>query len=410
MKNLSYKFLSRLLIAATIFLFAACGGGGSGSPTTYTVGGNLGGLTSGTLTIALNKTQTLNLTKDGNFTFQGINAGSAYAVTIVTQPVGQTCGFINNPAGQNISANITNIILICSQNTYTISGTVTGLTNGQIINLVDNDNITHFALVSGNSFTMSGSYITGQKYSIGLSEFNFGENCSFKNENGRIINSNVTNVQVTCTAAPPPTTYNISGTISAPGILFDNNASIKLNTDFYPIKASIPLTTNKKTFSFSNIIPGSDYVITIQNNSNSYVCSVNNNIGTNVTGNITDVQVVCSPTGYTLSVDTSNAHLGPKDILVIEDENYYNGQVVAAYQAGQIPATAELKNITTNSSAVIANGGNYQVVAFAVSKEDSGIDPNTARICTFDGANYISGTNVKSNVTITNMDCSITNP
>ncbi len=86
LKNLS--LLSIILLWS--MLFAACHHG-SGRAIEYTVSGTVSGL-SGTLVLQNNGVDDLTLTADGAFTFAtALVDGSAYDVTVLTQPVGQIC-------------------------------------------------------------------------------------------------------------------------------------------------------------------------------------------------------------------------------------------------------------------------------------------------------------------------------
>src|SRR5882672_1243992 len=72
-----------------LLLLASCGGGGgsdSGGTALYSVGGSVSGL-SGALVLQINGGSGLNISTDGPFTFPvALANGSAYAVTVLTQP------------------------------------------------------------------------------------------------------------------------------------------------------------------------------------------------------------------------------------------------------------------------------------------------------------------------------------
>ena len=62
------------------------------------------------------------------FTFAtGIADRATYSVIVKTQPTGQTCT-VNNGTGTTSGANITNVSVTCSVNSYAVGGTVSGLT------------------------------------------------------------------------------------------------------------------------------------------------------------------------------------------------------------------------------------------------------------------------------------------
>jgi hypothetical protein len=83
-------------------------------PLTYTVGGSVTGLASGQSVALLNNAgNSTTVNSNTSFTFStAINSGGAYAVTVGTQPTGQTCT-VTNGSG-NVSANVTNVSVSCT--------------------------------------------------------------------------------------------------------------------------------------------------------------------------------------------------------------------------------------------------------------------------------------------------------
>ena len=81
----------------------------------YTVGGTVTGLNDGaTLVLQNNGGNNLSLTANGAFTFSNaVMSGTAYNVTVATQPTGQTCA-ISNGSGTIGSANVTNVVVSCT--------------------------------------------------------------------------------------------------------------------------------------------------------------------------------------------------------------------------------------------------------------------------------------------------------
>ena len=81
--------------------------------TTYTLGGNLSGLSSGSLVLQNNGGSNLSLSVNGPFAFNArFASGVAYSVTILTQPAGQTCS-VSNGSGTIGSADITSLTVQC---------------------------------------------------------------------------------------------------------------------------------------------------------------------------------------------------------------------------------------------------------------------------------------------------------
>jgi hypothetical protein len=85
-------------------------------PPAYTVGGSVTGLAAGQSVVLLNNAgNSTTVNSNTSFTFStAINSGGAYAVTVGTQPTGQTCT-VTNGSG-TVSANVTNVTLTCTDN------------------------------------------------------------------------------------------------------------------------------------------------------------------------------------------------------------------------------------------------------------------------------------------------------
>lgn len=108
------------------------------SPTTYSVGGTVSGLSTGTLVLQNNGTNSTSITVNGSFTFTTeLTSGSNYSVTVQTQPSGLVCT-ISNGSGTIASSNVTNVSVSCGSNvtsftspgsaTYTVPDGISSLT------------------------------------------------------------------------------------------------------------------------------------------------------------------------------------------------------------------------------------------------------------------------------------------
>jgi len=87
------------------------------SANAYTVGGNVSGL-SGTLVLQNNGADDQTLSSDGSFTFPTpVAQGSPYSVTILSDPMLQTCVVVNG-SGTMGEAQVTNVSVLCAPNAY----------------------------------------------------------------------------------------------------------------------------------------------------------------------------------------------------------------------------------------------------------------------------------------------------
>ena len=128
--------LWRIVVLSLLAGLTACSGGGGGSsptPTgTFTVGGSVSGLTGAGLVLRNNGGDNINISASGNFTFATpVTNGDTYNVSVLTQPTGQTCA-VSMGAGTVSGANVTNVAVVCTVNTYSLGGTAAGLTGSVV--------------------------------------------------------------------------------------------------------------------------------------------------------------------------------------------------------------------------------------------------------------------------------------
>jgi len=307
----------RLASIGALTTLAACGGGGSGSPTptTHTIGGTVSGL-SGTVVLADNGGNQLSLAADGAFTFAAaLKTGTAYAVTVATQPSGQTCS-VADGTGTVGASNVTNVAVTCTTNpaaTYTVGGTVAGLTGSVVLD----DNGGNALTVSANGkFTFTTPLDTGVAYAVTVTTQPNGETCTVTQGTGTIAAANVTDVAVTC-AANGAQTFTIGGTLAG----LNSGASIVLE-----INGGDALTVSANgTFTFSaGLATGTAYSITIPAQpSGQGVCSVANGQGTIGTADVTNVSVSCPPSvgAATAPITSSSASASALAALVLPSAN-----------------------------------------------------------------------------------------
>jgi hypothetical protein len=103
---------------ALVPVLAACGGGGSsgsGTDGTYALGGRVTGLGANKVLVLQNSlADDLTISADGTFAFATrLAQGTAYAVTVKTQPVGQVCA-LAGATGVMGTADVTNVDVVCS--------------------------------------------------------------------------------------------------------------------------------------------------------------------------------------------------------------------------------------------------------------------------------------------------------
>src|SRR6266702_3642526 len=121
---------------------------------TFSVGGTISGLIGTGLVLQDNGGDNLAVSANGTFTFStAIASGAAYSVTVLTQPTNpsQSCT-VTNGSGTVASTNVTNVAVSCATNTFTVGGTISGLSGTVVLRNNGGNDLT----VSANgTFTFS---------------------------------------------------------------------------------------------------------------------------------------------------------------------------------------------------------------------------------------------------------------
>lgn len=246
------------------------------SGTNFTVSGAVSGL-SGTLVLQNNAVDDLTISENGSFTFAtALASGSTYAVTVKTQPSGQTCT-IANPSGTISGANIENVAVTCATDTYTVGGSVTGLSGTVVLqnNATDDKTIT-----TNDTYTFATAIASGAAYAVTVKTQPAGQTCTIANPSGT-ISGNVTNVNVTCTT----NSYSLGGAVSGltGTVVIQNNGG-----DDETITENTPYTFA------TELLYNTAYAITVLTQPDGeQPCTVSNSSGT-ILADVTNANVLCA--------------------------------------------------------------------------------------------------------------------
>jgi hypothetical protein len=201
---------------------------------TYTIQGQIAGLTASGLVLTLANTSLTVSPSSGASTFSfptPLNYGTQYYVSVTTQPTGLTCA-ISGAGGQAGAASNPNILIVCGSG-YTVSGTVTGLpypVAGLV--LTDGPDVTTPGWLPGSGFTPASMPFTfpplptGTGYAVTVQTQPSGYTCTVGNGTGTIAAANVTNVTVTCglgawtSLSPMPTPRGFLSAVALNGQLY----------------------------------------------------------------------------------------------------------------------------------------------------------------------------------------------
>jgi large repetitive protein len=165
---------------------------------TYTAGGTVSGL-DGTGLVLTSNGADLAVNANGSFAFPAQADGTGYAVTVKTQPTAksQTCT-VTSGTGTIAGANVTSVEVACVTNTYTVGGTVSGLTASGLV--LTNNGGNDLAVASGaTSFTFTTSLASGSAYAVAVKTPPPEHVCAVSDGSGTVVNGDVSGVKVTCT-------------------------------------------------------------------------------------------------------------------------------------------------------------------------------------------------------------------
>jgi len=259
-------------LLALALLLASC------AKPTYTVGGTVSGLTGTGLVLQNNGGDNLAISASGVFTFStALKKNASYSVTVLAQPSGQTCTVANGTG--TASANVTNVAVTCVSNTFTLGGTVSGLSGPGLV--LQNNGGNNLPIAADGPFTFSNAVANGVTYSVTVNTQPSGQSCTVTNGTGT-ISANVTNVAVNCVTSSYTVGGSVSG-LSGAGLVLQNNGR-----DNLAISANGP-------FTFSTALAnGTTYTVAVLTQPSGQGCAVANGSGTIAGANVTNVAVSCA--------------------------------------------------------------------------------------------------------------------
>jgi hypothetical protein len=258
------------------------------------------GLT-GTLVMQDDKADNLTFNTNSTQTFATSYAsGSSYAVSVKTQPSGQTCTLGGNATG-TITSNIT-VTATCTTNVvnFNISVAVTGLTGTLVMQDDKNDNLT---FTTNNTQTFTTSYASGSPYTVSVKTQPPGQTCTLSGNASGTITSNIT---VTATCTTNVVNFNIS--VAVTGL----TGTLVMQDDK---NDNLTFTTNSTQTFATSYASGSTYTVSVKTQPSGQTCTLSSNASGTITGNTT-VTATCAASNPTISVTVT----GLSGTMVMQDD------------------------------------------------------------------------------------------
>lgn len=267
------------------------GGGQQQAGPKVTIGGSVAGLAGSGLVLQNNGADNLPVSANGSFNFKtAVDVGSAYNITVLSQPAGPSQGCaVANPAG-TATANVTNVTVTCSTGTFSVGGSVSGLAGSGLV--LRNNGSDDLSIASNGSFTFATELSSGSAFDVTVASppTRPSQNCTVTDGLGTIGGGDVRTVKISCAT----NSFAIRGTVTGlqgSGLVLRNNGGDDVGVQ------------SDGGFAFPTRIPsGSAFKVTVatQPSSPAQACSVQNDTGTVADGDVDNIVITCALRQFTL--------------------------------------------------------------------------------------------------------------
>lgn len=326
----------------------------TGATESFFVSGTVTGLTGAGLVLRNNGGDDLRISSAGTFDFPTLIAtGTAYNVTVATQPAGQSCT-VANGAGTMGDADVTNVTVTCATGAFSVGGTVNGLSSSGLV--LQKNGADDLAIASNGSFTFATAQASGTQYSVTIKTqpANPSQTCTVGGGTGTVASSNVRSVRVDCAT----NTFSIGGSVS--GLLGQKLTLSNSGGDTLEVQSD-------GAFRFAqNMASGGAYNVTVvtQPSDPTQACTVANGTGTVAGANVTNVAVSCTTSefmvgGRVRGLAGSGLVLrnnGADDLAVNSDGNFQFATAIPSGATYSVTVAAQPANPTQNCTLSNASG------------------------------------------------------
>ena len=256
------------------------------------VAGMITGL-SGTVVLQNNGGDNLVLTSNGSFAFPTtLASGATYAVTVQTQPTSpyQICA-VTLGTGTVTNAAITDVMVTCLTNKYTVGGTVLGLTGSNMV--LQNNGGDDLVLGPTGSFVFPTAIDSGTNFAVTIKTQPSGptQTCSVGGATGNVVNADVSTVTINCNT----NSYLVGGTVTGligSGLELQNNGAGDISL------------AGSGTFTFgAPVLSGAAYAVTVKTQPTNpwQTCTPTGGAGTVTNANVS-VPIACVSNPYAIKV------------------------------------------------------------------------------------------------------------
>ena len=226
----------------------------------------------------------LMITGDGQITFNTpMVAGENFSAAVTRQPEDHECTV--TPTGGVVTTDLTALTLTCQRTRFVLGGSVSGLAGSVILRAQPADETVTVA--GDGAYQFPSTVQTGAAYTVTVDTDPSGQTCSLGTGSGTMPSMDVTDANVTCVS----NLYTIGGTVSG----LSGSVTLQQNGAHDLVIASDGAFAFAQPVAFNN-----DYMVTVSAQPAGQVCSVSMGSGTVGAGNVSDVQVTCANSSYTI--------------------------------------------------------------------------------------------------------------
>ncbi len=262
------------------------------SDRAFQLGGTVQGLNAVGLMLQ-NGADTLNVPA-GSTSFmmpQPVAYTSSYSLAVRQQPNGAACS-VRSGSGTMPAGDVTSVLINCSDQPFTLGGSVSGL--GAASGLVLSDGAEMLPVpASATGFTFPGKVLFGTHYQVNVQSAPANMQCVVSDGAGMMPAGAVNTVAVACS----PNTYAVGGSVaglSAAGLVLTDGR------DLFGIAAGAT------AFTMPMALPtGARYALSVQTQPSGLTCAVSNGSGTVGATPVTDIAVACATRAFTVGGSVS---------------------------------------------------------------------------------------------------------
>jgi hypothetical protein len=249
---------------------------------TFTIRGTVSGIVGSGLVLQNNGGDDVGVQADGGFEFATkIPSGSAYAVTVKTQPESppQACT-VQGGSGTVGDHDVEDVVVTCVIREFTIGGTLSGLAGSGLV--LANNGGDQFTPTADGPFTFPTSLQSGRPYNVTVQTppTHPLQLCRVFDGAGVVAESNITNITVRCVNFGFGVSGKVSG-LQSPGLELESNGE------------KLPVAANGRFTVPASLPDGTPYDLKISKQPASQVCSVSNGRGAIENADAAGVTVTC---------------------------------------------------------------------------------------------------------------------